>query len=185
MHDDDLPADPTTLVVEESAKKPMKSTPATKMLATAGLPYVLHTVIPELAKTGSGGEHMSACEKASYLGIDSRRLFRTVIVSTGPGLVSATLPACSELDLQSLAAAVGAHSATMADSSTSRRASGCEAPYTSPLGLTADLPTIIDVSAMAYPSIMIGSGVAGLILEIMPVHLLNVLRARTAPIATP
>lgn len=184
MHEDDLPVDPDTddpapLLTEKGAQKPIKDTPATRMLAEAGVPYALHPVIPEL--TGS----MSGTEKARYLGIDSRRLFRTVIVSTGPSLVAATLPALSELDLQSLAASVGTHSATPAGPKTSKRVSGYAAQHMSPVGLNEDLPTIMDVSAMAFPSILIESGVAGLVLEVIPGNLMNVLSARTAPIATP
>ena len=190
MRKDDPPVDPDTddraaRLADEDAKKPMKGTPATAMLAEAGLPYALHAVIPELAKPRSGLEEMPGAEKAEYLGVDSRRLFKTVIVSMGSDQVSATLPASSELDLQSVAVAVGAHSASLTDSSTSRMVSGYDPQHTSPLGLATDLPTIIDVSAMAYPSILIESGTAGLVLEVTPGHLLNVLSARTAPIATP
>jgi Cys-tRNA(Pro)/Cys-tRNA(Cys) deacylase len=180
MNVDDRPSS----LDQENTQKPLKDTAATAMLAEAGLPYALHAVIPEVTRPSSGAAAMSAGDKAEYLGFDTRRLFKTVIVAVGTDLVSATLPASADLELQSLAAAVGADHAELANPSVAEHASGYDTQFTSPLGLATSLPPIIDVSAMAYPSILIDSGVAGLILEVIPRHLLNVLEARTAPITT-
>lgn len=197
MHDDDLPPDqhtydPAVSTGKTEPKKPkktdwkpMRSTPATTMLGEAGLPYALHTLIPDDGGSLSdSGSSLSGTEKAKNLGIDSRRVFKTMIVSMGPDLLSATIPVSTTIELQSLAAATGGRSAILADPGVAMRASGYETPYTSPLGLVEDLPAIVDTTAMAFPSILIESGVAGLMIELTPGDLVNVLGARTAPIAT-
>jgi Cys-tRNA(Pro)/Cys-tRNA(Cys) deacylase len=52
----------------------------------------------------------------------------------------------------------------------------------SPLGQKTHLPIVLDSTAMDFGSILVSAGKRGLDLEIMPVHLVAAVNARTAPI---
>ncbi len=155
------------------------STPATKTLAEQGVPFALHPYLhdPETASYG--------LEAAEALGFDPRRVFKTLLTDVDGDLVVAVVPVSGQLDLKALAAAVGGKKAAIADPDRAERSTGYVVGGISPIGQKRALPTVIDVTAMEYSSVLVSGGRRGLDIEIMPEHLVRVTNARSAPIGRP
>lgn len=151
----------------------VKETPATRALASWGIPYALHP----------GIDDTTSDDAVRPVGLPERRTFKTLLVMAGDDPVAATVPRASELDLPALAAAIGHHHAVLADAEQITRMSKSPPDCVSPLGLETMTWSVLDVSAMIYPSILIASGIPGLDIEVIPQNLVNVLDARLAPIA--
>jgi Cys-tRNA(Pro)/Cys-tRNA(Cys) deacylase len=52
----------------------------------------------------------------------------------------------------------------------------------SPLGQKKALPTVVDDSALTFPTVLVSAGKRGLQVELPPADLVHLTRARTAPI---
>lgn len=152
------------------------ATPATKALGTAGIPYALHPYQHDPDSSAYGEE---AAEK---LGVDPKRVFKTLVAEVDGELVVAVVPVSGKLDLKALAAAVGGKRAAMADPVRAERSTGYRVGGISPLGQKRQLCTVIDDSCLRFPSVLVSAGRRGLDLEIMPQRLIDFLNARLAPI---
>lgn len=152
------------------------ATPATGALASLGIPYALHAYTHDPGTTDYGHE------AAQSLGVDPERVFKTLVAEVDSELVVAIVPVSGTLDLKALAAAVGGKRASMADPARAERATGYRVGGISPLGQKHPLPMVLDTTAMDFESILVSAGRRGLDLEIMPVHLVAAVNARTAPI---
>ena len=152
------------------------ATPATKALGTAGIPYALHPYPHDPESSAYGAE---AAEK---LGVDPKRVFKTLVAEVDSDLVVAVVPVSGKLDLKALAAAVGGKRAAMVDPVRAERATGYRIGGISPLGQKRQLPTVIDESCLRFPSVLVSAGRRGLDLEVMPQRLIDILNARLAPI---
>lgn len=122
-------------------------------------------------------------EAAEALGVDPARVFKTLLVDTGQGLAVGIVPVDTTLDLKAVAAALGAKKVTMADPKVAERTTGYVVGGISPVGQKKQLPTVLDDSATAYPTVLVSGGKRGLDLELTPRDLLTVTRGRTAAIA--
>lgn len=160
----------------KSGPKPAPATPATTALSKAGVPYALHSYSHDPNAKEYG------IEAAQELGVDPRRVFKTLLARVDGEPFVAVVPVSGTLDLKALAATVGGKKATMADADDAERITGYQVGGISPLGQRTKLPTILDDSAMSFASILVSAGRRGLDLEIIPDRLLSALNARTAPI---
>jgi Cys-tRNA(Pro)/Cys-tRNA(Cys) deacylase len=154
-------------------------TPAIKAAEAAGIPIRLHEYAHDPANTHYG------MEAATALGLEPERVFKTLLVGLNGDarkLAVAIVPVTGQLDLKSMAAACRAKKADMADPGAAQRATGYVVGGISPLGQKKRLPTVLDVSAMAFDSIYVSGGRRGLDIEIAPADLLAVCAAQTAPI---
>ncbi|MDP4013384.1 MAG: YbaK/EbsC family protein [Candidatus Nanopelagicales bacterium] len=149
-------------------------TPATKVLGRAGIAYALHACPPE-----ADADRVAAAED---YGIPARRLFETLVVKVEDENLIAVVPARSIMSLSAVAAAVGARSADYTDADEVERITGYAADSVSPLGSKTPLGLLLDTSAMEQPTILVPAGRQGLLLELIPDQLINLLRARTAPL---
>jgi Cys-tRNA(Pro)/Cys-tRNA(Cys) deacylase len=70
----------------------------------------------------------------------------------------------------------------MADPADAERATGYVRGGISPLGQRKALPTVVDASALDFPTVMVSAGRRGLQVELPPAELVRLTRARTAPI---
>jgi Cys-tRNA(Pro)/Cys-tRNA(Cys) deacylase len=70
----------------------------------------------------------------------------------------------------------------MADPADAERATGYVRGGISPLGQRKALPTVVDASALTFPTVMVSAGRRGLQVELAPADLVRLTRARTAPI---
>jgi len=118
-------------------------------------------------------------EAAEKLGVEPRRVFKTLVVTVDGALSVAILPADAQLDLRALG-----KRAALADRRDAERATGYVTGGISPLGQRRRLPTTLDESAVAFETVFVSAGRRGLQLEIAPADLLRLTGGRTARIAS-
>jgi Cys-tRNA(Pro)/Cys-tRNA(Cys) deacylase len=160
-----------------SNQKPGAGTPATVALSKAAVAFTLHPY-EHRADAESFGE-----EAAEQLGIDPRRIFKTLVADVSGRLVVAVVPVAGHLDLKALAQVMGAKKAQMADPQAAARSSGYVLGGISPIGQRTKLPTVVDASATVFDTVFVSAGRRGLQVELSPADLIRITGARTAPIA--
>jgi Cys-tRNA(Pro)/Cys-tRNA(Cys) deacylase len=166
-------------------KKGAGGTPATVALTRAGIAFTVHEYDHDPRAASFG------LEAAAALGLDPACVFKTLLatleVSPGSGrrggLVVGIVPVSGHLDLKALARALGGSRAAMADVADAERATGYVAGGISPLGQRRAHPTVVDESALAFPTVFVSAGRRGLDLELAPADLVAATEAITAPIA--
>ncbi|WP_262104321.1 Cys-tRNA(Pro) deacylase [Arthrobacter sp. Marseille-P9274] len=149
-------------------------TPATLLLDQAGVPYTLHGYEHD-PRTASYGQ-----EAAEALGFPPARVFKTLMVSTGPSLAVAIIPVATSLDLKACGAALGVKRAAMADPALAQRRTGYVLGGISPLGQRQASPTVLDGSALGFPTILVSAGRRGLDVELAARDLLRLTGASVA-----
>jgi len=159
------------------AAKHAAGTPATKVLVAAGVAHTLHSYDHDPSVTNYG------LEAATALGIDPARVFKTLLVSVEGALAVAVVPVSGSLDLKKCAAALGGKRAAMADPKDAERRTGYVLGGISPLGQRQPSPTVIDESALGFPTILVSGGRRGLDIELDPADLVGLTKARSAAIA--
>ncbi|MFJ2620864.1 Cys-tRNA(Pro) deacylase [Glutamicibacter sp. NPDC087344] len=163
-------------------KKHAASTPATAALDAAGISYVTHSY------THSDSADSYGAEAAQQLGVAGDRVFKTLMVSTGPtatqDLAIAVVPVNSMLDLKAVGSALGSKKVQMADKSAAARRSGYVLGGISPFGQRQSSRTVIDRSARAFETIFISGGRRGFSLELAPEDAATVTDAVWAAICT-
>jgi Cys-tRNA(Pro)/Cys-tRNA(Cys) deacylase len=153
------------------------ATPAVRALERARAAHTLHAYDPEHAEGHGYGEAAVAA-----LGQDPRQVFKTLVARVDDALTVAVVPVAGSLDLKALAAAAGGRRAVMADPADAERTTGYVLGGISPLGQRKALPTVVDESALDFPTVMVSAGRRGLQVELAPADLVRLTRARTAPI---
>ncbi|WP_199582872.1 Cys-tRNA(Pro) deacylase [Blastococcus sp. TF02-09] len=155
----------------------MAATPAVRVLERAEVAHTLHPYDPEHPSDLGHGEAAVAA-----LGADPRQVFKTLLTRVDGALTVAVVPVSGTLDLKGLAAAAGGRKAVMADPVDAERATGYVLGGISPLGQKKALPTVVDESALEFPTVLVSAGKRGLQVELPPADLVRLTRARTAPI---
>ncbi|MEU7049815.1 Cys-tRNA(Pro) deacylase [Streptomyces eurythermus] len=162
------------------AKKQKKAqsggTPATVALTAAGVDFTVHSYDHDPSHPSYGEE------AAEAMGVSPDRVFKTLVAEVDGSLVVGVVPVAGSLDLKALAAAVGGKRATMADPALAERTTGYVRGGISPLGQRKKLPTVLDVSAGAHPTICVSAGRRGLEVELSPKDLAELTDAVLAPI---
>ena len=153
-----------------------KGTPATALLARHGVEHRLHSYTH-----GSGAAY--GPEAAEALGLDPQRVFKTLVAEVDGALTVGVVPVSATLDLKALATAVGGKRARLAEVAAAERVTGYVAGGISPLGGRRRLPTVLDCSAEALPTMFCSAGRRGLEVELAPADLARLTGARFAPIA--
>lgn len=161
------------------AKKTSAGTPATLALTRAGVGFVVRDYHHDPRATSYG------LEAAEALGVDPARVLKTLLADVDGRLVVGVVPVTGQLDLKALARAVGGRRAQMADPAAAERATGYVVGGISPIGQKRTLPTVVDESALAHPTVLVSGGRRGLDVELAPADLLAVTGATTAPLARP
>jgi len=159
-------------------KMASQGTPATAALTAAGVPFVLHPYAHDPAAASYG------LEAAEVLGIDPKRVFKTLMVEVEGKLAVAVVPVSGNLDLKAAAAALGSKKASMADPKAAERRTGYVLGGISPLGQRQPSPTVLDDSALAFDTILVSGGRRGLDIELAPADLLRLTNGVTGPIGT-
>jgi len=166
------------------SKKPKPAgsvgTPATQLIASTGMPYTLHSYVHEPTTASYG------LEAAESLGVDPRRVFKTLVVRATEGwLAIGVVPVDAMLNLKAIADALGTKRAEMAEPAAAVRATGYVVGGISPLAQKNALPTVIDESALAFDTVFVSAGRRGLEIELAPTQLIRLTGATPAVIATP
>ena len=165
------------MATSKGARSKAGGTPATVALAAAGVAHTLH-----------GYEHQEGTsrfgeEAAAALGVPPEQIFKTLLADLGGELVVAVVPVARQLDLKALAAALGAKKAAMAEPAAATRSTGYVLGGISPLGQRTRLRTVVDRSAVDFPTVHVSAGRRGLQVELAPEDLVRTTGALTAPIA--
>lgn len=153
-------------------------TPATLLLQQAGVPHTLHKYAHDPAVTDFG------LEAASKLDVAPERIFKTLMVAADGNLAVAVVPVSGSLNLKSFAASLGAKRSVLADPQDAQRRTGYVLGGISPLGQRQPSPTVLDSSAMAFPTILVSGGRRGLDIELAAQDLMRLTGARLAAIGT-
>lgn len=156
----------------------MSRTPATRALDRAGVRYTVHAYAHDVKAAEAGGGY--GLEAARALGADPATVFKTLLVDVDGALVVAICPVTARLDLKAVAKAAGGKRCALAEPGAARRATGYILGGISPLGQKKRLPTLLDSSARAYPTILVSAGRRGLDLELGPQDLLTLTGGRLA-----
>jgi Cys-tRNA(Pro)/Cys-tRNA(Cys) deacylase len=149
-----------------------RETPATRAAKAAGITYALHEYDHDPRAESYAGE------AAEALGLDPRRVFKTLVVGVGDDLAVAIVPAVDQLDLK----AVGKRAA-MADTARAEKVTGYVAGGISPLGQRKRLATFLDDSARGFDTIFVSAGRRGLEIELAPGDLVALTGADVRPLA--
>ncbi|MGR8919801.1 MAG: Cys-tRNA(Pro) deacylase [Gammaproteobacteria bacterium] len=150
-------------------------TPAITLLERDGCAYTLREYEhdPNAASYG--------LEAADKLGLDPKRVFKTLVVELdGRGLAVTIVPVSAQLNLKRAARALGAKRAAMAEPAAAERATGYIKGGISPLGQKKRLPTALDDSALGHETVFVSGGRRGLDLELAPADLVRLTDAVTA-----
>ncbi len=157
-------------------------TPAIDLLNQHSIDYKIHQY------KHTPGVESYGDEAARELGVDPQQLFKTLIteakLSSGSILVVGIVPVSLSLNLKSLAKAVGAKNAVMADKKKAQLSSGYILGGVSPLAQKRPFKTVIDISANKFSSIFVSAGKRGLDVELAPDDLAKLTNASFADIAT-
>ncbi len=162
-----------------------RGTRALDAVRTAGVAHVVHEYEvpgPASPRDRERRPHYGQ-DAAAALGLDPARVFKTLVASVDGQLAAAVVPVAHELDLKAFAAALGGRRASLVDPTEAERATGSVVGGISPLGSRRPLPTVLDTSAAAYPTIFVSAGRRGLQLELAPGDLARLAAATEAPIA--
>ncbi|MBD1541518.1 Cys-tRNA(Pro) deacylase [Arthrobacter sp. IA7] len=159
-------------------KNTSQGTPATAVLAAAGVSFNLHAYSHDPAAASYG------MEAAEVLGIDPARVFKTLMVEVDGKLAVGVVPVSGSLDLKAIAAALGSKKAAMADPAAAERRTGYVLGGISPLGQRQPSPTVIDETALTLDTILVSGGRRGLDIELDPRELVRLTKAVTAAIGT-
>ncbi|MET9642967.1 Cys-tRNA(Pro) deacylase [Streptomyces syringium] len=166
-------------MAKKARKQQSGATPAIVALEKAGTVFSVRAYEHDPAAPSYGEE------AAEALGVDPSRVFKTLVADVDGVLTVAVVPVSGSLDLKALAAAVGGKRAAMADPAAAERTTGYVRGGISPLGQRKRLPTALDASAGAYPTICVSAGRRGLEVELSPDDLAALTGAVLAPIARP
>ncbi|GGK92467.1 Cys-tRNA(Pro) deacylase [Mangrovihabitans endophyticus] len=158
--------------------KKASGTPATALLTERQVAHGLHPyeVSPDAANYGA--------LVAAALGVAPERVFKTLIADVDGALVVAVVPVTGDVDLKSLAQAVGGKRAAMADRAVAERSSGYVRGGISPLGQRRRLPTVVDESARTLTEMYVSAGKRGLQVSLHPDVLVQLTDATWARIRT-
>ncbi|HEY2794372.1 MAG TPA: Cys-tRNA(Pro) deacylase [Micromonosporaceae bacterium] len=137
-----------------------QGTPATVLLTKNKVKFTIHPYAHDARAAGFG------TEAANALGVPPERCFKTLVSEVDGVLTVAVVPVDGSLDLKALAAAIGGKRAAMADPTLAERTTGYVRGGISPLGQRKRLPTVIDASALTFPTMYVSAGRRGLEIEL-------------------
>ena len=158
-------------------RKQSQGTPATVALTKAKVAFTTHAYEHDAAAKSYG------LEAAEALGLAPEQVFKTLLVEVDGKLAVGVVPVGKQLDLKAIAAATGGKKAVMADPAAAERTTGYVVGGISPIGQKRALPTVIDSTATAHPTVYVSGGRRGFDIGLSPADLITVTKARTAAIA--
>jgi Cys-tRNA(Pro)/Cys-tRNA(Cys) deacylase len=152
----------------------MPSTPAIDAIRAAG---VLHRVV----RTERAS---SAEESASFQGIATHQLLRTIVVRRGDDdYLFVLVPAGRRFDWPKLRELLGVRRMTLPDAAEARAVTGYERYTITPFGSSRTWPVIADAAIVGQPVVSVGGGGFGINLHLVPADLIAALDAQVADVS--
>lgn len=149
----------------------------------AGITYFVHEYAHDARSSLKAGGRGYATEAVEALGLDARRVFKTIVVAVDGSAALAIVPADAEVDLKAVAGAFRGRRAVIAPPAEAEKATGYVLGGISPLGTRRSLPTALDQSAATWPTIHVSAGRRGLEIEVAAADLVALTNAVLAPVA--
>src|SRR5919109_4058221 len=131
-------------------------------------------------------EKLGALEVAELLNVAPDTVFKTIVVTREKGKkpILAVIPGSRSVDLKSLAAFLGEKKVHLPTEREAEQLTGLQAGGISPLALiNKGFQVVIDSSAQNYSEIHVSGGERGLNLKFPVADLINLTRARLAPVS--
>jgi len=153
---------------------------ATAVLIAAGVPHLVHSYPHDRRTDAYGAEAVDAL--CVELGVAPERILKTLVVRLGVTLAVAVLPVPRQLDLKSVATALGGRRAELSEPAAAERATGYVLGGVSPLGLRSRLPMVLHDAVMSQETVLCSGGQRGLEVELAPGDLLRLTGAVLAPV---
>jgi Cys-tRNA(Pro)/Cys-tRNA(Cys) deacylase len=154
------------------------STPAIRLLKERGVAFDLHTYDHDPREESFGAE------AARKLDVDPMLVFKTIIfLIEGRHPVAAIVPVTGTVDTKALARALDVKRIDDCPVATAERLTGYVVGGISPLGHRTTSTTVLDLSALECEQIYVSGGRRGLEIRLSPTDLVEVTKARIAPIA--
>lgn len=153
------------------------NTPALAYLSRHEIPHEVH----QYELTADGDSYGEAV--AAQLGVDPRRLFKTLVAVIDGQPAVAIVPVSGRLSLKSLAKAAGGKRAVMAEAADAERWTGYVTGGISPFGQRRTLPVFVDDTATTFDTVFASGGQRGIQVEVKPTDLIEHLEAVAAPLS--
>ena len=157
----------------------MKSTNITRLLDSHKIPYTTFELPTE---------KLGALETARLLNVQPELVYKTIVVTReGKGKpILAIVPGTTEVDLKTLARAVGEKKLHLPTEREAERLTGLQVGGISPLALiNRGFQIVLDASSKTHPEIYISGGQRGLNIRLPVTALIDLTRAQLAEIAHP
>jgi Cys-tRNA(Pro)/Cys-tRNA(Cys) deacylase len=132
-------------------------------------------------------EKLSAVETARRLGVDPELVYKTIVVTRMNGKpILAVIPGSHRVELKMLAAALGEKKVNLPSEHEAEVLTGLQAGGISPLALVnKGFQVVIATDAQKQPEIHVSGGQRGLNIRLPVKSLMELTRARFAPISVP
>ncbi|MET0720714.1 MAG: Cys-tRNA(Pro) deacylase [Tardiphaga sp.] len=150
------------------------ATRATLALTKSGVPFTLHRYDYD------PGAESIGLQAAEALGIEPRRMLKTLMAEVDGRPVCVVVPSDKEVSMKRLAAAFGGKSAKMMRPADAERLTGYHVGGISPFTQKKKVRTAIEQAALAEATVYINGGQRGLQIEIDPAEARVALDAMTA-----
>ena len=148
-----------------------KTTRATLHLARLGVKFALHVYDyhPDAERIG--------LQAAAALGIDPRRMLKTLMAEVDGKPVCVVLPSDRDVSMKKLAVALSGKTAMMMRPADAERLTGYHVGGISPFAQKKPSPVVVDQAALAEPSVYLNGGQRGLQVELDPNDVVRALDA--------
>ncbi len=128
----------------------------------------------------------AAVDVPIHLGIPRDQLFKTLVTTdTAGGYYVFCIPSSQELDLKKAAVVAGTKRIEMLKQKDLQKLTGYIHGGCSPVGMKKLFPTVVDCSAENWETIVVSAGKVGMLMEIAPQSLANVVHAQFAQVTKP
>lgn len=130
-----------------------------------------------------GKEAVDGVTVASLLGQDPARIYKTLVTrGSGRNYYVFVLPVASELNLKKAAKAVGEKSVEMIHVKELQPLTGYVRGGCSPVGMKKSFPVVFHEAVYHVPTVMVSAGKIGYQIEVAPLELIGLVKAKTADI---
>jgi Cys-tRNA(Pro)/Cys-tRNA(Cys) deacylase len=161
------------------ANRSSAGTRATFELRKAAVDFELHSYHHDSRSSSYG------LEAAQALGFPPEQVFKTLLVSHKQVSFVGIVPVSGSLDVKAMARSVGVAKVTMMAPADAERITGYVAGGISPFGQRKKLVTVLDQSALNWPTILVSAGRRGLDMSLTPDDLIQQTAAILANISRP